>query len=66
MAKFSNLSIKDTEEISKNRLCRKIHMHTNIEKRLIEEERSHKMEQYALKYFNYLFILLFFTTLAAT
>ena len=29
--KFSNLGIKDTEGISKNRLCRKIRIHSKIE-----------------------------------
>ena len=52
VTKFSNLEIKDTEGISKNRLYRKIHMHPKIEKHLIEEERLCKMEQQTLKYFN--------------
>ena len=44
VTKFSNLRIKDTEEISKNRLCRKIPKHSKIEKRLIKEERLCKRE----------------------
>ena len=52
VTKFSNLGIKDIEGISKNRLCRKIHTHTKMEKRLIEEERLRKIEQHTLKYFN--------------
>ena len=52
VTKFSNLGIKDTEGISKNRLCRKIRKHPKMEKRLIEEERLREMEQHTLKYFN--------------
>jgi len=52
VTKFSNLGIKDTEGISKNRLCRKIRMHPKMGKHLIEEERLRKMEQQTLKYFN--------------
>ena len=50
--KFLNLGIKDTEGICKNRLCRKIRAHCEIEKFLIEGERFRKMEQHTLKYFN--------------
>ena len=50
--KFSNLGIKDTEGISKNRLYRKIRKHSKMEKHLIEEERLREMEQHTLKYFN--------------
>ena len=42
--KFLNLGIKDTEGISKNRLCRKIRIHLKMEKYLIEEKRLRKME----------------------
>ena len=52
VTKFSNLWIKDTEGILKNRLCRKICAHPKMEKRLIIEERLGKIEQYTLKYFN--------------
>ena len=52
VTKFSNLGIKDTEGISKNRLCRKMRVHPKMEKRLIEEERLRKLEQQTLKYFN--------------
>ena len=52
VTKFSNLGIKDTEGISKNRLCRKIHKHPKMEKRLIKEERLREMEQHTLKSFN--------------
>ena len=52
VTKFSNLGIKDTEGISKNRLCRKIRMHPKMGKRLIEEERLREMERHTLKYFN--------------
>ena len=50
--KCPNLGIKDIEGISKNRLCRKIHKHPRPKKRLIKEERLHKIEEYKLKYFN--------------
>ena len=36
--KFSNLGIKDIEEISKNRVYKKIRMYPKIGKRLIEEK----------------------------
>ena len=52
VTKFSNLGIKDTEGISKNRLCRKICKHPKIEKHLIEEKRLRGIEHYTLKYFN--------------
>ena len=52
VTKFSNLGIKDTEGISKNRLCRKICVHPKMEKHLIKERRFHKIEQDTLKYFN--------------
>ena len=52
VTKFSNLGVKDTEGISKNRLYRKIREHPKMEKRLIEEERLREIEQHALKYFN--------------
>ena len=52
VTKFSNLGMKDTEGISKNRLCRKIPKHSKMEKHLIEEERLHEIEQHTLKYFN--------------
>ena len=52
VTKFSNLGIKDTEGISKNRLYRKIRKHPKMEKRLIKVERLREMEQDALKYFN--------------
>ena len=45
VTKFSNLGIKDTEGILKNRLCRKIRIHPKMEKQLIEEERLYKLEQ---------------------
>ena len=32
--KFSNLGIKDTEGLSKNRLCKKIRNHPKMKKRL--------------------------------
>ena len=37
----------------------KIRKHSKIEKRLIEEERLHEIEQYTLKYFIQLIISLF-------
>ena len=49
LTKFLNLRIKDTEKISKNRLCRIMRMHTKLEKHFIKEERMHKMEQHDLK-----------------
>ena len=52
VTKFSNLGIKDTERISKNRLYRKIRKHPKMEKHLIDKERLREMEQYILKYFN--------------
>ena len=64
--KFLNLEIKDTEEISKNKLCRKIHLNPKIENRLIEEERLCKIEEYLRKYFSTLFILLYVTSLGVT
>ena len=51
MTKILNIGMKDTEGISKNRLCRKTHMYPKIEKRLNGEERLCKIEQYVLKYF---------------
>ena len=57
VTKFSNLGTKDTERISKNRLYRKINIHSKIKKCLIEEERLHKKEQRTL---NYLIIYLFY------
>ena len=50
--KFSNLEIQDREGISENRLCRKIRVHSKMEKRLIEERGLCEMEQHTLKYFN--------------
>ena len=44
VTKFSNLGIKDIQGLSKNRLCRKIHLHPKMKKRLIEEERLCKIE----------------------
>ena len=44
----------------------KIHVYPKMEKQLIKEERLHKIEECALKYFNYLFISIFFTTLDVT
>ena len=42
--KFSNLEIKGTEGISKNRLCGKIPKYSKIEKLFSEEERLCKIE----------------------
>ena len=42
--KFSNLGTKEIEETSRNRSHRKMRMHLKIEKRLIEEEKSRKIE----------------------
>ena len=44
VSKVSNLGIKDTEGISKNRLYRKIFMYPKMEKRLIKEKRLCKIE----------------------
>ena len=37
--KFSNLEIKDTEALSKNRLCSKMREHPKMSKHLEEENR---------------------------
>ena len=52
VTKFSNLGIKDSERISKNRLCIKIRNHLKMNKRILEEERLKKLEEITLKYFN--------------
>ena len=52
VTKFSNLGIKDSEGISKNRLCIKIRNHPKMNKRILEEERLKKLEEITLKYFN--------------
>jgi len=52
VTKFSNLGIKDTEGLSKNRLCKKIHNYPKMKKRLLEEERLKYLEEITLQYFN--------------
>ena len=52
VTKFSNLGIKDTEGLSKHRLCTKIRKHPKMTKRLEEENRLRQLEQLTLKYFN--------------
>ena len=49
---FTNLGIKDTEGLSKNRLYTKIRKHPKMSKRLEEENRLQHLEQITLKYFN--------------
>ena len=44
VAKFSNLGIKDTKGISKNRLSTKIHKYLKMKKRLIEHKRLNNLE----------------------
>ena len=44
ITKFWNLGIKDIEGILKNRLYRKIHIHSKMEKQLIKEKRLYKLE----------------------
>ena len=44
VTKLLNLGIKDKKGISKNRLYRKIHKHTKMEKHLIKEKRLCEME----------------------
>ena len=51
VTKFTNLEIKDTEGLSKNRLCEKIHKHLKMSKYLEEENRLRHLEQITLKYF---------------
>ena len=50
--KFTNIGIKDTEGLSKNRLCKQIRNHKKMSKRLQEEERLRALEKETLKYFN--------------
>ena len=52
VTKSTNLGIKDTGGLSKNRLCAKIRMHPKMSKRLEEENRLQHLEQITLKYFN--------------
>ena len=52
VTKFSNLGIKDTEGISKNRLCRKIRNYSKIKKQLLEEDRLRRSKEITLEYFN--------------
>jgi hypothetical protein len=51
VTKFSNLGIKDTEGLSKHRLCTKIRKHPKMTKRLDEEKRLRQLEQMTLEYF---------------
>ena len=44
VTRFTNLGIKDTEGLSKNRLCRKIRKHPKIEKCLLEVNRLRYLE----------------------
>ena len=57
VTKFTNLEIKDTEGLSKNRLCAKICKHPKMSKRLEEENRLQYLEQITLKYCNQLIII---------
>ena len=51
VTKFTNLEIKDTEGLSKNRLYAKIRKHPKMSKRFGEENRLRYLEQITLKYF---------------
>ena len=52
MIKFTNLGIKDTECLSKNRLYVKMYKHLKMSKCFEEENRLQYLEQITLKYFN--------------
>ena len=52
VTKFTNLVIKDTDGLSKNRLYSKTHKHLKMSKYLEEENRLRHLKELILKYYN--------------